>query len=318
MLSVATLSCLNICSSNLQKANFFDFIFFLLFYLLSFDFLPPVLSSHFNLFYRFLLGIYFETRSRNNLPHLKKMSFISPPDFTDGNWIDRGTYWLSIYPQSDPHWSELKKKHCLLTSSDFGTAIGHNRFTSPDQLADHIAGISPKQFTEENLRVMSLGNKFEPVTRSWYRQTYSANVQEVGLAIPKWDPEIGCSIDGEILPNGMIEIKCPESMYKPILSYTSALSLGWKAPPSYSDHIWKTHYAQMQGCMAIMNKQWCDYIVHGLNDRKIFVQRIPFNQEYWSQTLYPGIRKFIEEKLKPRLRQRETRSPHLSSPSSSN
>lgn len=72
MLSVATLSCLNICSSNLQKANFFDFIFFLLFYLLSFDFLPPVLSSHFNLFYRFLLGIYFETRSRNNLPHLKK------------------------------------------------------------------------------------------------------------------------------------------------------------------------------------------------------------------------------------------------------
>lgn len=237
------------------------------------------------------------------------------------HWESRGSYWLNTSPQSSPVWHSLRKttpQQIRVTASNFGTCLGHSIFKTPDELADEMAGIKKPTILPEARRVMDLGTRLEPVARNWYSQHYSVQVREVGLAIPKFDPEIGGSIDGEVVEytvdkatgkqvevlDGMIEIKCPEKMYRPLVEYNEKLNSGWKPEGMFPnlDHIWVTHYDQMQGCMAICAKKWADYVVFCQPENSVFVQRIYFNKEHWDKTLYPGIRNFIDHRLRPRLK----------------
>ena len=111
------------------------------------------------------------------------------------------------------------------------------------------------------------------------------------MAIPKWNLYFGVSVDG-VVDNqpGIIEIKCVQKMYWPLKNYC-------RNHPTGYDHIWKTHYDQMILGMAILNKQWCDYVVYCEKESKVFVQRIPFNADYWKQ-LYTSTQKFIDVHLK--------------------
>lgn len=226
-------------------------------------------------------------------------------------WIDRQTYWLNTAPQSSPIWKDLRKiapNNIRVTCSNFGTAAGHSSFKTPDDLADEMVGFKEPKITAESKRVMDIGIAMEPVARNYYSSKYNVEVRELGLAVPKWDHEIGGSVDGEVVEysrgtevlNGMIEIKCPEKFYKPLKLYTAKISQGLKI--NDYNHIWPTHYDQMQGCMAICKKQWCDYVVFSKPEDTVFVQRIPFNAQYWNNDLYPKIRKFIDTKLKPRVK----------------
>jgi len=224
--------------------------------------------------------------------------------FQTSDWIDKGTYWLNIHPQCSPQWHGTKEKLHLVTASNFGAVIGDSKFKTPDQLAEYISGYKKQEFSDKSIQVMEHGVKMEPWARQWYIQTYQVEVREVGLAVPKWYPKIGCSLDGEVIgPNGeldgMIEIKSPLHMYKPLIEHSSRIKAGWQPPPHYHDHIWKTHYAQMQGCMAIMNKKWCHYVVFSTEDKEVYQERIYFNREYWEKILFPGLYNFIENKLEP-------------------
>ena len=228
-------------------------------------------------------------------------------------WLDRGTYWLNTAPQSSPIWKDLRKispNNIRVTCSNFGTAVGHSKFKTPEELADEMVGLKEAKVTTESRRVMDIGIAMEPIARNYYSTKYKVPVRELGLAVPKWDHEIGGSVDGEVVEynngkeilNGMIEIKCPETLYKPLKLYTNKISQGFKI--NNHNHIWPTHYDQMQGCMAICNKKWCDYVVFVKPEDTVFVQRIPFNAEYWKNELYPGIRHFIDNILKPRIKKK--------------
>ena len=232
------------------------------------------------------------------------------PGATDvvSNWIDCGTYWVNTAPQGSKEWFALRNRP---TASKFGGIAGHSKFDTPDQLARILAGLEKSSFTPEALERMNAGTLNEPTARNWYCRTRNVQVNEVGLAVPKWDPMIGASLDGDVLldngqsSNGMIEIKCPVRMYGPLDEYTENVQQGWKPPPGYHNHIWITHYDQMQGCMAITNKRWCDYVVYCVNEGRVFVERVLFNQSYWDQELYPQIKAFNENLLQPLLRQTE-------------
>lgn len=208
-------------------------------------------------------------------------------------WIDCGTYWLNTSDQRTTRWHDLRVR---LTASNFGIAIGHSNFSTPEELADQIAGISKKSFTPEAIQRMGYGTQMEPVARQWYATTRGVEVNEVGIAIPKWDPMIGGSLDGNVGSDGCIEIKCVAKMYEPLKKRiaNSTVSKDWS-------HIWKTHFDQMQGCMAITNKKWCDYVVFCPAEDQVYVERIPFQPEYWEKILYPGLRHFLEKLLLPRL-----------------
>lgn len=232
------------------------------------------------------------------LNHYNRILQCFPPE----EWEDRGTYWLSKSPQGTNIWHSCRKFR--LTASNFGAAIGKSIFTSPLDIALDIANIKPKSFTDENKAVMKHGVDTEPKAREWYSHHFKVQVREVGLAVPKWEVRIGASVDGEVLgTNGIIEIKSPLEMYRPLQEHKKKIENGWKPPPFYHKHIWETHYAQMQGCMKITNKDWCDYIVYATKSNLCYTERIYFNEEYWDKILWPGIRNFLDNILEPLIKE---------------
>ena len=232
-------------------------------------------------------------------------------DFGENLWIDYGDYWLFNASQRSQLWLNGRKGR--LTGSVTGGAIGHSNFTTPEIAALEISGKKEKQFTPKQLTAMEHGTKTEPIACQWYEKNKGVVVKDLGMVIPKWNPYIGVSVDGVVFNQptaslspvdgiGIIEIKCPQRMYNPLYAYDNGERLD--IPNSITkgfDHIWKSHYDQMMMGMAVLKMPWCDYIVYCTSENKVFTQRIPWNQDYWTRELYPKTINFIETKLKPLL-----------------
>lgn len=219
--------------------------------------------------------------------------------FTPDEWLDRGTYWQSRAEQRSPSWH--KQRSGRLTASNFGTAIGLYDNHPPEQLADEIAGLAKKAVSEEERARMDFGTHTEPAARSWYSRTRRVPVVEGGLCVPKWNLRIGASSDGEVGAEGLIEIKCPQRMYQPLIDYTELVKQGRCPDPEYRDHVWKSHYCQIMGNLAVTGRAWCDYVVYCPQDDRVFAQRFAMDVPFWERELYPKIREFIREKLDPSL-----------------
>lgn len=140
----------------------------------------------------------------------------------------------------------------------------------------------------------------EPKAREWYCKTRGVIVKEVGLSVPKWEPRIGASLDGDIVDSdGIIEIKSPLQMYESLTNHMAKINTGWRPPSFYHAHIREIHYAQMQGSMKITGKKWCDYIVFATQSNLSYVERVPFNKKYWDEVLWPGVTYFLNNIMEP-------------------
>lgn len=230
-----------------------------------------------------------------------QLTIQSSPLPGDKDWVDCGTYWLNINRQDgggreEDAWKSARRKgwghtEALLTGSNFGTAAEHNPFKTKQDLAfEMVTGLSQKP-SEEAQAHMKRGKDNEPYVRQWYEKIRNVTVKEVGLAIPKFDIRIGASLDGMVGEDGCIEIKCPKAMYKKLLDP----NLKNKHP---SERISLTHYDQMVGGMAITDKKWCDYVVCDIATGQLYIERVPFDQMYWNQTLYPALKSFIDVDIK--------------------
>lgn len=218
--------------------------------------------------------------------------------FDPAYWIDCGGYWLNTALQGSSEW-ELNRK-LRLTASNFGAALGLSTHSSIMDVAMDITNVKSKSFPDRGKLSKQHGIVMEPEARAWYCQSRKVKVEEVGLAVPKWEPRIGASLDGEVVgTEGMIEIKSPLQMYDPLDDHMAKIKTGWRPPQFYHAHIWDTHYAQIQGGMKITGKQWCDYIVYATQSNRVYVERIPFNQQYWDETLWPGIQQFLDNYMEP-------------------
>lgn len=210
--------------------------------------------------------------------------------FDPNLWKDCGAYLLNtnMYDVS------IYKKHRLL-SNNFGSAIGKSNISNPIEIANDI--INNKYYSlKHNI-------KSEHKAREWYCNTRDIKILNCGFAIPKWEHRIGTYLDGDILnTDGMIEIKHPLDMYENLKTHINKLRTGWKPPPFYHDHIWDSHYAQIQGSMKIIGKQWCDYIVYATNSNLSYVERIQFNPDYWNTILWPGLQNFLDNYLDPLIK----------------
>jgi hypothetical protein len=247
--------------------------------------------------------------------------------FDPQSWIDRDRYWLNKAPQGSLEWKLNRKLR--LTASNFGAAIGKSWMESPHDIALDITtipntnkiisrnpapvpnGSIKKHYTKSNRPKQKFDQQHGVVTesaaRNWYCSTRNVTVITVGLAVPKWEPRIGASLDGDIPgTDGIIEIKCPFEMYDQLKLHMRKIKSGWTPPPFYHDHIRDSHYAQMQGSMKIFGKQWCDYIVYATCSNLSYVERIPFDQTYWDRILFPGIIDFLDNILEPIIQLRDT------------
>lgn len=202
-------------------------------------------------------------------------------------WVEHQDYWECLCQQTSEEWFSIKEESKLLTCSNFGSAVGHNDFNSPDDVVEMILGKKKKEMNEAMLH----GIQTEPKARKWYEERFCCKIKESGIFIPKWDLRIGASLDGEVEgTNGMIEIKCPKKMY---------FDLTESNVPIGNGRIISSYYDQMQGCMAITNKEWCDFIVYCEPENRVFVKRVIFDKKYWNDVLYPKIDEFLSRMLNP-------------------
>ncbi len=218
-------------------------------------------------------------------------------------WKDCGHYWLYETNQGDTDW--LLVRLGRPSGSNCGALIGHNNFDysdNPDDTAKEIAGLKKKEIDEQQREAMDHGKRMESFGRDWYSNTRRVKVGEIGFVVPKWDLDIGVSIDGDVIgTDGIIEIKAPKNMYRLLETYMFYQKRGVANPNNFS-HIPIAHYDQMHLGMAVLKKKWCDYIVYCTSENKVFTQRIPFNEKYWNEVMYPALKFAIQQKIKPLLR----------------
>ena len=140
-------------------------------------------------------------------------------------WKDKNTYWLYDTDQKDPDW--LLVRLGRPSGSNCGYLLGHGNpnFGSKEDTVLEIAGKKKKEFDQRQQENMDYGNEMEPLAREWYEKTRGVRVDELGFVVPKWDFNIGVSVDGVVLDlngnetDGMIEIKGPKRMYQPLITY---------------------------------------------------------------------------------------------------
>ena len=244
-------------------------------------------------------------------------------------WKDYGNYYIYDVPQRSIAWHLVRVGRP--SGSTIGYCLGHSIFGDSTQSALDICcmqinfdpdgtvnkqqpiALGKKEKSEASKRVIQLGIDNEDIARKWYSESHNCLCDEVGYAVPKFDNRIGVSIDGDVRnldgspTDGIIEIKCPQKLYRPpkqrlmreaFVNKFANVTEEKKGDKTYIkdyNHIWQTHYDQMQMGMAIMDKKWCDYVVYGL-DNQWHVERIPFDKDYWKEC-YDQIKIFIDGTL---------------------
>ena len=195
--------------------------------------------------------------------------------------------------QGSEEWLEARRNR--LTGSNFGAAVGHNKFKSPLQLAHEMLY---ENF--EGNEATRWGNAHEQVACHEYilakkqllctggnEDDVDFSVSHSGLNPHESKHWLAVSPDGHVRENGVtaiLEIKCPfkRKLYPEI-------------PPYYMD--------QIQGIMGVLSVPWTDFCVWTPDEFSI--QRVAFNKEYWESRLYPGLERFYHEVFIPAYLDRE-------------
>lgn len=175
-------------------------------------------------------------------------------EYDSSKWRDCEEYWIYDEEQRTPGWLLVRRGRA--SGSTFAACIGDSNFDTPEEQASYSSGRVEKEFTEKQLEAMNFGTITEDEAREWYEKSYQVKVEEKGMVVPKWNMNLGVSVDGVVFNlngnegEGIIEIKCPKRMYWNLKQYSSL-----ENKPNDFDHIFKSHYAQMQLGMAVWKKK---------------------------------------------------------------
>lgn len=149
-----------------------------------------------------------------------------------------------------------------------------------DLVLERLTGNPTEMFVSS---AMQWGTDTEPQARMAYEAHTNNLVDEVGFIDHPTIANFGCSPDGMVGQEGLIEIKCMSSK-----NAIETLIAG-KAPTKY--------IPQMQTQMAVMNRQWCDFVSFDPRlpeDLQLFVIRVDRDDEYIAK-LEEEVTAFLEE-----------------------
>jgi hypothetical protein len=122
----------------------------------------------------------------------------------------------------------------------------------------------------------------EPEARAAYEQSTGTEVEETGF-IAHDTLYAGCSPDGLVDWDGLIEIKCP---------YNSAVHIETLLGGMPTEHM-----PQVQGQMWITGREWCDFVSYDPRmpePLQLYVQRIPADPKAIADLAF-GISAFLKE-----------------------
>lgn len=149
-------------------------------------------------------------------------------------------------------------------------------------LADWLAGKPVDKF--EPTQAMQTGTEREAEARDLYSFVSGNEVTETGFWFKDDKKLTGCSPDGRLSGNGLIEIKCPKA------STLVGYKLSNKLPADY--------VPQVQGQMWVMDAEYCDFFVFH-PDIDHFLIRVNRDEKYM-KLLEAEVYKFIESMLDKR------------------
>lgn len=110
-------------------------------------------------------------------------------------------------------------------------------------ITERLTGQPTETFTNA---AMQWGTDMEPEARAAYEYYRAEDVVQVAFVNHPEIPDTGASPDGLVGPDGLVEIKCPNSA-----THIETLT-GKSAPAKY--------ITQMQWQMACTGRQWCDFV----------------------------------------------------------
>lgn len=124
------------------------------------------------------------------------------------------------------------------------TGYGASRANYAAQLvAERLTGVPAETFSNV---AMKWGTETEPEARAAYEFYSGLPVTEVGFVAHPTISQSGASPDGLVGPDGLVEIKCPNTA-----THIETL-LDGKVPGKYN--------LQMQWQMACAGRAWCDWV----------------------------------------------------------
>jgi putative phage-type endonuclease len=148
----------------------------------------------------------------------------------------------------------------VLAKTKTGWGAGRANYAA-ELIAERLTGATAPSFTNA---AMQWGTDQEPVARQVYAARHSLDVSEIGFVD---HPEItmsGASPDGLVGPDGLVEIKCPNTA-----THLDTL-LSETVPGKY--------ITQMQWQMACTGREWCDFVSFDPRlpeSMALFVKRVP-------------------------------------------
>lgn len=173
--------------------------------------------------------------------------------------------------QGTPEWLELRLGK--LTASKFSHVVSKGRGSAPSKtresymyqlIAEKLTGEPQSSFKSS---AMEWGNYCEPAARAAYELANDVDVIE--CAFIERDENIGVSPDGLVGDDGLLEIKCPNSVTQ-IKRFLSG-----EFPTEYK--------AQVQGQLWVSGRDWCDFVSYDPRiegEASYFEIRVNRDEEY--------------------------------------
>jgi putative phage-type endonuclease len=153
----------------------------------------------------------------------------------------------------------------VLAKTKTGVSASRANYLS-DLVVERLTGQQAEFYQND---AMQWGTDTEPQARMAYEAHKNVLVDEEGFIDHPSIANFGCSPDGLVGADGLIEIKCPNSK-----THIDTLLSG-KAPSKY--------IPQMQSQMAVTGRQYCDFVSFDPRlpeDLQLFVIRVDRDNEY--------------------------------------
>lgn len=128
-------------------------------------------------------------------------------------------------------------------------------------IAERLTGTVAESFTNA---AMQHGTETEPEARSTYEFYQGVTVQQIAFAAHPKIEQAGCSPDGLVEADGLVEIKCPNTP-----THLETL-LGQAVPGKYE--------TQIQFQLACTGRKWCDFVSYDPRlpeAMRLFIRRVP-------------------------------------------
>lgn len=167
----------------------------------------------------------------------------------------------------------------VLSKIKSGESAGRKNYRM-DLVAERLTGKPADSFTNS---AMQWGTEQEPFARIAYETHKGLFVEQVPFVDHPTIEWFGCSPDGLVAEDGLLEIKCPNTT-----THLEYLQDG--KPPS-------KYIPQMMAQMACTGRKWCDFASFDPRlpeDLQLFVVRLNWDDAY-IQEMEAEVKKFLNE-----------------------